>query len=144
VTVGGEEDSSFRCSGGRREDRCRCFSLRLMWRSVVDYALLESIRVHFCRQNGEGEIYAYMPPYEENTKSLLSVPPKSYGSQEYGFSVGRGSFTFSSGTWITLAQRVKLNDPGVSNGIPSRRSLLVYLKLILQVNFNCGSMVSQL
>jgi len=96
---GGEGDSSFQCSGGRKEDRCRCFSLRLMWRS-----------------NGKGEIYAYMPPHEENTKALLSVPPKSHGNYDYGFSVGSGSFTFDRGSWITIAQRVKLNDPGANDG----------------------------
>lgn len=57
-----------------------------------------------------------MPPTEENTSTLLSVPPKSYGNFEYGFSVGRGSFDFFPGSWITIAQRVKLNDPGRSNG----------------------------
>lgn len=68
------------------------------------------------RPGGKGEVYAYMPPSEENTTALLSVPPKSYGNSEYGFSVGRGSFIFSPGVWNTVAQRVKLNDPGESNG----------------------------
>ena len=36
--VGGDGDSAYGCAGGRKEDRCRCFSLRLMWRFVtVDY-----------------------------------------------------------------------------------------------------------
>jgi hypothetical protein len=68
------------------------------------------------RPGGKGEVYAYMPPNEENTAALLSVPPKSYGNPEYGFSVGRGSFIFSPGVWTTVAQRVKLNDPGEPNG----------------------------
>jgi hypothetical protein len=30
--------------------------------------------------------------------------------------VGRGSFTFPTEEWLTLAQRIKLNDVGVANG----------------------------
>jgi hypothetical protein len=33
-----------------------------------------------------------------------------------GYLVGRGAFTFPTGEWVTLAQRVKLNDVGSSNG----------------------------
>jgi len=33
--VGGEGNSAYECTGGRKEDRCRCFSLRLMWRFVI-------------------------------------------------------------------------------------------------------------
>jgi len=68
------------------------------------------------RPDGKGELYAYMPPTEENKTSLLSVPPRSYGNFEYGFSVGRGSFNFLPGSWTTIAERVKLNDPGKPNG----------------------------
>ena len=57
-----------------------------------------------------------MPPNEENAKALLSVPPKSYGNFDYGFSVGRGSFNLTCGTWITVAERIRLNDPGDNNG----------------------------
>jgi hypothetical protein len=31
-TVGGVGDLSYHCSGGRQDERCKCFSLRLMWR----------------------------------------------------------------------------------------------------------------
>ena len=31
-------------------------------------------------------------------------------------SVGRGSFGFDTGRWVTVAQRIKLNDVGQSNG----------------------------
>ena len=30
--------------------------------------------------------------------------------------VGRGSFGFDTGRWVTVAQRIKLNDVGQSNG----------------------------
>ena len=33
--VGGEGDSAYECAGGRKDERCRCFSLRLMWRFVI-------------------------------------------------------------------------------------------------------------
>jgi len=68
------------------------------------------------RQGGSGEIYAYMPEFEKNSKELLAVPPKSYGNHQFGFSVGRGAFVFSPGRWVTIAERVKLNDPGEENG----------------------------
>lgn len=68
------------------------------------------------RQGGSGEVYAYMPEFEKNAKELLAVPPKSYGNHQYGFSVGRGAFVFPRGQWVTVAERVKLNDPGEENG----------------------------
>ena len=68
------------------------------------------------RQGGSGEIYAYMPEFDKNTEQLLAVPPKSHGNHQYGFSVGRGAFLFPRGRWVTIAERVKLNDPGEENG----------------------------
>jgi hypothetical protein len=37
-------------------------------------------------------------------------------NSDYGFSVGRGSWTFQAGTWNTITQYVKLNTPGSENG----------------------------
>ena len=68
------------------------------------------------RQGGSGEIYTYMPECEKNAEQLLAVPPKSHGNYQYGFSVGRGAFVFPRGRWVTIAKRVKLNDPGEENG----------------------------
>ena len=68
------------------------------------------------REGGAGEIYCYMPKFEKNTKELLAVPPKSYGNHKFGFSVGRGAFVFPRGEWVTVAERVKLDDPGEENG----------------------------
>jgi hypothetical protein len=68
------------------------------------------------RQEGSGEVYAYLPEFEKNTEILLTVPPKSYGNSQYGFSVGRGAFVFPRGQWITVAERVRLNGPGEENG----------------------------
>ncbi|KAL4246222.1 Polysaccharide lyase 14 [Abortiporus biennis] len=96
---GGTGDSSYGCTGGRQTDRCKCFNLRLMW-----------------RENGIGELYAYLPMTDSNTEELCKVPPKSIQHPDYGFSVGRGAFQFPAGQWITVSQRVKINDPEKLDG----------------------------
>lgn len=87
------------CSGGRQNDRDQCFSSRLMWRT-----------------NGAGELYNYYPTSVTQTGGYCSLPPYSVCDPVYGDSIGRGSFTWPSGTWVTVAQRVKLNDVGSNNG----------------------------
>ena len=52
------------------------------------------------REDGKGELYEYVVKEEE-----------------YGQSVGRGSWTFPTGEWVTVEQEIILNDPGQSNGI---------------------------
>ncbi|KAG2359435.1 polysaccharide lyase family 14 protein [Suillus spraguei] len=96
---GGVGDAAYGCSGGRQSDRCKCFDVRLMW-----------------RRNGKGEIYAYLPMNETNANALLAVPPYSKVNPDYGISVGIGAWTFGSGVWMTIAQRVKLNDIGRADG----------------------------
>jgi len=96
---GGVGDLSYRCSGGRQDERCQCFSLRLMWRTA-----------------GKGEIYAYIPLNDTNRDRLLEVPPESHENSEYGFSVGRGAFKFPKGAWTAIAERVKLNTVGQADG----------------------------
>ncbi|KZT27188.1 polysaccharide lyase family 14 protein [Neolentinus lepideus HHB14362 ss-1] len=95
---GGTGDLAYKCSGGRKDDRCKCFDLRLMW-----------------RQSGQGELYAYLPLTPNNTSRLLAVP-SSKQNPDYGFSVGRGLFSFPAGQWTTVAERVRLNDVGQENG----------------------------
>ncbi|HEV7788961.1 MAG TPA: hypothetical protein VGP05_08110 [Pseudonocardia sp.] len=51
------------------------------------------------RTGGAGEVYAYLPE-----------------QQGYGDSLGRGSWTFSTGDWNQIAQHVELNTPGQANG----------------------------
>jgi hypothetical protein len=68
------------------------------------------------RENGDGELYTYFPPGFPANNKLCSVKPHSECNPEYGNSVGRGSFRFARGAWTTVAERVKLNDPGASNG----------------------------
>ncbi|KAJ2913636.1 hypothetical protein MD484_g6778, partial [Candolleomyces efflorescens] len=96
---GNSESQALGCSGGRRDDAC--FSARLMW-----------------REGGNGEFYTYFPPSASDSanKKLCNVPPSSHCNSKYGASVGRGSFRFPTGRWITVTERVRLNDQGKSNG----------------------------
>jgi hypothetical protein len=68
------------------------------------------------REKGLGELYTYLPMNDQNTNAQLAVPPQSFGHSEFGFSVGRGSFTFPAGQYVTVAQRIKLNAPKAFNG----------------------------
>ncbi|KAJ3511261.1 hypothetical protein NLJ89_g4204 [Agrocybe chaxingu] len=99
---GGNSDAdAVGCSGGRRSSAC--FSVRLMWRA-----------------NGQGEFYTYLPPYTDSrfaaNEKLCNVAPSSDCNPTYGASVGRGSFTFPTGQWATISERVRLNDVGRANG----------------------------
>ncbi len=101
------------CSGG--DDATSCFSTRLMW-----------------REDGAGELYlvsisALYPkcshsfshqyaPKDMQTKALCQTPPFSYCDEDYGLSIGRGSFNFTPGAWTTLRQTVTLNTPGQQDG----------------------------
>ncbi|EIW80200.1 polysaccharide lyase family 14 protein [Coniophora puteana RWD-64-598 SS2] len=96
---GGEGDLAYHCSGGRQSERCRCFNLRLMWRA-----------------HGHGELYAYLPPSDTNKNRLSAVPPRSIVNPDYGVSAGRGAFIWPKARWVTLAERVRLNDVGQANG----------------------------
>ncbi|CAD6580626.1 MAG: hypothetical protein TREMPRED_002788 [Tremellales sp. Tagirdzhanova-0007] len=87
------------CSGGRQEGRDDCFSARLMWRT-----------------NGAGEFYNYYPTSITEGGTYCSTPPYSICDTVYGDSIGRGAFTWPTGAWITVAQRLKLNDVGAANG----------------------------
>jgi hypothetical protein len=44
------------------------------------------------------------------------TPPQTVCDQAYGFSIGRGSFSFSRGAWAHVSQTVVLNTPGVQDG----------------------------
>ncbi|ORY34647.1 hypothetical protein BCR39DRAFT_513823 [Naematelia encephala] len=86
------------CSGGRQDERDACFSARMMWRT-----------------NSMGELYNYLP----NTVTpdyCTDGQGGTYCNSDYGDSVGRGSFTWTSGEWTTVAMRIKLNDGSQANG----------------------------
>lgn len=52
------------------------------------------------RKGGIGEVYAYLPT-----------------SVEHGTSLGRGSWSWPTGMWVHVQQRVVLNDPERANGV---------------------------
>ncbi|EJD54658.1 hypothetical protein AURDEDRAFT_110207 [Auricularia subglabra TFB-10046 SS5] len=99
---GATEDEAYACSGGRQDDREGCFDLRLMWRT-----------------SGAGEIYAYVPistdGSDPNTKSFSTLK-NSVIDGSFGVSVARGAFTFATGAWTVVAERVKLNTVGQTDG----------------------------
>jgi hypothetical protein len=94
---GNSEDEAISCSGGRRDDGC--FSARLMWRT-----------------GGAGELYTYLPPSYEANKRVCHIKPESDCNPTYGASVARGAFYFTPGQWVTVSERVRLNDVGQENG----------------------------
>ncbi len=94
---GDSEDEVTGCSGGRRSGAC--FSARLMW-----------------REKGAGEFYTYLPPSFKENQKVCNIPPKSECNPTYGASVGRGAFTFPTGSWLAVSQRIRLNDVGEANG----------------------------
>jgi polysaccharide lyase-like protein len=85
------------CSGGRHDKGG--WSVRLMWRT-----------------GGAGEMYTYLPQSFSANRALCHVPPYSTFNPTYGTSVGRGSFSFQPGEWITVTQRMHLNDASQENG----------------------------
>ena len=102
LAVGGADfNNSLSCSGGRKATDC--FSIRLMWRG-----------------DGMGEFYTYLPPFTipgyEANEVQCHVAPYSECNPDYGNSIGRGAFNFTSGERGTVAMRVLLNDAGEANG----------------------------
>lgn len=69
-------------SGGDTPDGTDGFSARLMW-----------------RENGKGEVYAYLPT-----------------SENYGTSIGQGAWRFQPGRWHHVVQEIHLNQTGKANG----------------------------
>ena len=53
------------------------------------------------REDGNGEAYGY----------IVNKP------DDFGVSIGRGSWQFPTGTWVVLEQEIVLNDPSQANGI---------------------------
>lgn len=54
-------------------------------------------------------------PKDKQTPALCS-DPQSTCDADYGFSIGRGSFSYAPGAWTTVAQTVVLNTPGKQDG----------------------------
>ncbi|KAF8481422.1 hypothetical protein JB92DRAFT_3271283 [Gautieria morchelliformis] len=99
---GDDPETAVSCSGGRRD--IRCWSARYMFRT-----------------SGAAELYTYLPqpssgPRFSGNNQLCKAPPLSYCNPVTGASVGRGSWTWKTGAWTTVSQRIKLNDAGQQNG----------------------------
>lgn len=98
---GDNAETAVSCSGGRRDPTC--FSARLMWRT-----------------NGAGELYTYLPdpsdgPQFAANKKICDIA-NSHCNPDYGSSIARGAFTFPTGKWMALSERVKLNTAGKADG----------------------------
>lgn len=95
------------CGGGNRD--YDCFSYRVMW-----------------RREGYGEAYVYAPfPFQDPTlcTALPDCSSKTPSvlcnncNGETGWSLGRASFRFQAGQWNKIKMQMKLNTPGVPNGM---------------------------
>ncbi|TPX33842.1 hypothetical protein SmJEL517_g03303 [Synchytrium microbalum] len=86
------------CSGGASADSC--FSSRHMWRT-----------------GGLGEAYLYVP-VSEQPADFCSLPPLTICNSDFGVSLSRGAFTFATGKWNTIKQRIVLNSFD-KNGAPN-------------------------
>ncbi|TPX60718.1 hypothetical protein PhCBS80983_g01620 [Powellomyces hirtus] len=84
------------CSGG--DPAKDCFSTRYMF-----------------RKKGAGEIYLYVNA-DDQVDAFCEIPPLTVCNGAYGNSIGRGAFTFKTGVWQSLLQRITLNTPGKNNG----------------------------
>lgn len=84
-------------SGKLRRSRLISNSGRFMW-----------------REGGKGEIYAYIPP-QLQPKALCNENGNVCNSS-YGYSLGRGSWTFKTNAWNSVRQVVKLNTVGKQDG----------------------------
>ena len=89
------------------------------------------------RQNGTAEVYAYLPPDDENEQVLSKVPPLSVLNPEYGFSIGRGSWAFIPGQWMTVAIRARLNVIGNRDGMCAQLNERFSRANMLQVRLKC-------
>lgn len=100
---GTSADEAAGCSGGRARDVC--WSTRMMW-----------------RQGGKGELYAYLPPSAKSGNKAAVCEGNISCDEDYGWSLGRGSWMFIPGKWQTIAQKITLNEIGKSDG-----SVIVYV-----------------
>lgn len=64
---------------------------------------------------GAGEIYAYLPLTDGNTNATSELA-NTVHDDTFGISVARGAFTFATGDYTVVAERVKLNTVGKQDG----------------------------
>lgn len=66
------------------------------------------------RDNGIGEIYAYLPSSKQ--RSNLCDNKVNICNPDYGYSLGRGTFKFKPGKWVSVRQVLTINTVGKQNG----------------------------
>lgn len=66
------------------------------------------------RTSGEGESYLYIP--KDVQVSTLCSDPLVICNAQYGYSVGRGTFSWQTGSWNTITQILQLNTVGSQDG----------------------------
>ena len=95
------------CGGGNRN--YDCFSYRIMW-----------------RRDGFGEAYVYLPFPSQDPFLCADLPACdvkqtsvacNHCTGTSGWSLGRASFQFQRGAWNTLKLQMKLNTPGIPDGL---------------------------
>lgn len=69
----------------------------------------------YARTNGAGEVYAYLPEVDSNTAAVSELKGTVIDSS-FGASVARGAFSFATGDWTVVAQRVQLNTVNETDG----------------------------
>ncbi|KAI8582356.1 hypothetical protein K450DRAFT_171083, partial [Umbelopsis ramanniana AG] len=67
------------------------------------------------RQNGQGELYAYIP--KDRQSESLCQQMNVICNAEYGYSFGRGSFSWKTKAWNTITQTIRLNTVGKRDGM---------------------------
>lgn len=75
--------------------------------------LLSSFRLMW-RKRGGGEMYAYLPKNMQ-VKSLCKTNDVVC-NQDYGYSLGRDSFSWKTQKWNTVTQIINLNNVGKQDG----------------------------
>ena len=60
-------------------------------------------------------MYLYVDPSKQ-VPEYCQIPPYSICNADFGDSIGRGSFRFTTGKWNKLTQIITLNESGKRNG----------------------------
>jgi len=98
------------CAGG--DEATDCFSTRIMW-----------------REEGKGELYLYAN--REAQDPAICEMPGNYCAPTYGWSLNTGAFTFQTGVWTHLEERITMNTPGQRDGI-----LVIYVNGEEKIRYN--------
>ena len=95
------------CGGGNR--KYDCFSYRIMW-----------------RRDGFGEAYVYLPFPSADPTFCTDLPPCdtrqtslacNHCTGTSGYSIGRATFRFVPGQWHQMKLQMRLNTPGLADGL---------------------------